>query len=77
MITKKEYLEAKMIIALYESQQNISDIRDISELSQPEDLMIETLKKIEKNRNIPSPPEPPPSRYLKEGEEPPKPKNYR
>jgi len=29
MITKKEYLEAKMIIALYESQQNISDIRDI------------------------------------------------
>ena len=57
MITEKEYLEAQMIIKLYESQQlNISGVIGSS---------------------IPKPPEPPKDRTWKEGEEPPKPKNYR
>lgn len=57
MITEKEYLEAQMIIKLYESQQlNISGVIGSSDKVIP-------------------PPSPPPSRYLKEGDEPPKPKN--
>ena len=57
MITEKEYLEAQMIIKLYESQQlNISGVIGSS---------------------IPKPPEPPKDRRWKEGDEPPKPKNYR
>lgn len=60
MITEKEYLDAQMIIKLYESHQlNISSVISSSD------------------KVIPSPPSPPPSRYLKEGNEPPKPKNYR
>lgn len=57
MITEKEYLEAQMIIKLYESQQlNISGVIGSS---------------------IPKPPEPPKDRRWREGDEPPKPKNYR
>jgi hypothetical protein len=60
MITEKEYLEAQMIIKLYESQQlNISGVIGSSD------------------KFIPPPPSPPPSRRLREGAEPPKPKNYR
>lgn len=63
MITEKEYLEAQMIIKLYESQQlNISGVIGSSDKVIPPP---------------PPPPPPPPSRYLKEGHEPPKPKNYR
>ena len=58
MITEKEYLEAQMIIKLYESQQLKSGV-------------------IGADKVIPPPPSPPPSRLLKEGDEPPKPKNYR
>ena len=57
MITEKEYLEAQMIIKLYESQQlNISGVIGSS---------------------IPKPPEPPKDRRWREGDKPPKPKNYR
>ncbi|MGM0495964.1 MAG: hypothetical protein ACQERX_04805 [Bacillota bacterium] len=57
MITEKEYLEAQMIIKLYESQQlNISGVIGSS---------------------IPKPPKPPKDRRWREGDEPPKPKNYR
>jgi hypothetical protein len=57
MITEKEYLEAQMIIKLYESQQlNISGVIGSS---------------------IPKPPEPPKDRRWREGDIPPKPKNYR
>ena len=57
MITEKEYLEAQMIIKLYENQQlNISGVI---------------------GRSIPKPPEPPKDRRWREGDEPPKPKNYR
>ena len=57
MITEKEYLEAQMIIKLYENQQlNISGVIGSS---------------------IPKPPEPPKDRRWREGDEPPKPKNYR
>ena len=57
MITEKEYLEAQMIIKLYESQQlNMSGVIGSS---------------------IPKPPEPPKDRRWREGDEPPKPKNYR
>jgi hypothetical protein len=60
MITEKEYLEAQMIIKLYESQQlNISGVIGSSDLKKP------------------TPPPPPMDRRWKEGEEPPKPKNYR
>jgi hypothetical protein len=57
MITEKEYLEAQMIIKLYESHQlNISGGSGSS---------------------IPKPPEPPKDRRWRDGDEPPKPKNYR
>jgi len=60
MITEKEYLEAQMIIKIYESQQlNISGVIGSSD------------------KVIPPLPSPPPCRYLKEGDEQPKPKNYR
>lgn len=59
MITEKEYIEAKMIIKLYEIQLlNKSGIVGIFD------------------KMIPPPPSPPEDRYLKEEDEPPKPKNF-
>jgi hypothetical protein len=51
MITKKEYLEAKMIIELYENQNNYEKI-------------------------MPPKPQPPLTRYIKEGRSPEKPKRF-
>ena len=56
MITEKEYLEAQMIIKLYESQ-NFNKSIDNSD----------------SNKIIPPPPKSPPSRFLREGDYPPKP----